>query len=211
MDANGGNRQSDNGMNLRRVIKKIAQGISLVIVFPSALLCGFGRFSVLYTFFAHLFAILPGIVGDFFRSAYYKYTLQECSLETVISFGTFFSRRNASVGQNVSIGSFCVIGCVRIGPRTQIASHVEIPGGRHQHARVENGRLLDPVDEVIVIGADCWIGAAAIIMANVGMQSTIGAGSVVVKDIPARVVAVGVPAKPIKNSVGTSEDRSVID
>jgi serine acetyltransferase len=38
-------------------------------------------------------------------------------------------------------------------------------------------------------------------MANVGIQSTIGAGSVVENAIPAHVVAVGVPAKQIKSSV----------
>jgi serine acetyltransferase len=38
-------------------------------------------------------------------------------------------------------------------------------------------------------------------MANVGSQTTIGAGAVVVKDIPSGVVAVGVPAKPVNRSV----------
>ena len=54
-------------MNLRQVIKTIAKGISLIIAFPSALLCAFGHFSVLYTFFAHLFAIVPGVVIFFFN------------------------------------------------------------------------------------------------------------------------------------------------
>jgi virginiamycin A acetyltransferase len=188
-------------MKLRRIVKRTAQGVFLVLVFPVALLCAFGRITVLYIFFAQLFAIIPGIVGNFWRSAFYKYTLRDCSIDTAISFGTFFSSRDACVGANTSIGSFCVIGRARIGMRTQISSHVEIPSGRHQHRRDEHGRFLDSVDGEVVIGSDCWIGASAVIMANVGDQSTIGAGSVVVKDIPARVIAVGVPAKPIKNSV----------
>ena len=85
--------------------------------------------------------------------------------------------------------------------RTQISSHVEIPSGRHQHRRDQHSRFLESAAGEVVIGSDCWIGASAVIMANVGDQSTIGAGSVVVKDIPARVIAVGVPAKPIKNIV----------
>jgi acetyltransferase-like isoleucine patch superfamily enzyme len=56
------------------------------------------------------------------------------------------------------------------------------------------------VDEEIEIGADCWIGSSAVIMANVGARTTIGAGSVVVKDIPAGVVAVGNPAKTIQET-----------
>lgn len=189
-------------MNLRLGTKRIAQGASLALAFPGALLCAFGRFSIPFTFFAQSFAIVPGVIGDFLRSAFYKFTLQECSLDTVIAFGTFFSRRDARVGANVSIGSFCVIGRVLIGPRTQISSHVEIPSGRHQHLRNDNGVLFDSADEEVVIGSDCWIGASAIVMADVGSGTTVGAGSVVVKDLPAGVVAVGNPAQPIRTLAG---------
>jgi acetyltransferase-like isoleucine patch superfamily enzyme len=163
-------------------------------------------------FFAQLFALIPGIVGSFLRSAFYKLTLQDCSIDTTIGFGSFFSRRRVSVAPLVSIGSYCVIGEVQIGARTQIASHVEIPEPQ-LHCRDSQGRLSDSSnarDSHLVIGADCWIGASAIIMANVGAQSTIGAGGVVVKDIPERVVAVGVPAKPIKSSVNVKDDRLVV-
>jgi len=48
------------------------------------------------------------------------------------------------------------------------------------------------------IGRNCWIGNSTVIMADVGEGSVIGAGSVVVKAIPARCVAVGNPAVVIK-------------
>jgi virginiamycin A acetyltransferase len=179
-------------------IKRLAQSIALAVVFPSALLCGFGSIERLYTLFAHSHALVPGFIGDFCRAAFYKLTLRGCSIDTTISFGTFFSRRTASVGPFVSIGAFCVIGCARIGARTQIGSHVEIPSGRHGHARDAEGRLVGSVDDEIVIGADCWVGASAIVMANVGPGTTIGAGSVVVKEIPAGVIAVGNPAQVIR-------------
>jgi virginiamycin A acetyltransferase len=185
-------------VSARIATKRLAQSIALAVVFPSALLCGFGRIERLYTLFAHLHALVPGFIGDYCRAAFYKLTLRGCSIDTTISFGTFFSRRTASVEPFVSIGAFCVIGCARIGARTQIASHVEIPSGRHGHARDAEGRLGGPVDDEIVIGADCWVGASAIVMANVGPGTTIGAGSVVVKDIPAGVVAVGNPAQVIR-------------
>ena len=54
---------------------------------------------------------------------------------------------------------------------------------------------------VVPIGADCWIGAGAIVMAAVGEKTTIGAGSVVTRPIPPRSVAVGNPAKVIKSTV----------
>jgi acetyltransferase-like isoleucine patch superfamily enzyme len=138
------------------------------------------------------------VPGNFLRSAFYKYSLRDCSLDTTIAFGTFFSDCDASVGPTVSIGSFCVIGRARIGARSQISSHVEIPSGRHEHERDAERRLVGSVYSEVVIGADCWIGASAIVMANVGHGTTIGAGSVVVKEIPAGVVAVGNPARVIR-------------
>jgi len=190
-------------MQERLVLKRIVQSVALALAFLPGLISGFGRFPVMFTFFAQLFAVVPGIPGVFLRGAFYKLTLEDCSIDSSIAFGSFFSRRRVIIAPHVSIGSYCVIGQARIGSRTQISSHVEIPGAR-QHARNAQGRLSDSSaaeETYISIGADCWIGASAIIMANVGDQSTIGAGSVVVDDIPARVVAVGVPAKAVKSSV----------
>lgn len=184
-------------------LKRAVQGCFLIYAFPFALLCGFGRIGVLFNLCGQALAILPGFFGSFARAAFYKMTLVDCSLDVVIGLGTYFSRQNAVLGANVSIGSYCVIGQAQIGARSQISSHVEIPGGRSQHSRDAVGRLSNTLEgdgELLTIGEDCWIGAGTIVMANVGGQSTIGAGSVVVKDIPAGVVAVGAPAKPIKSS-----------
>lgn len=98
-----------------------------------------------------------------------------------------------------------MIGCAQIGARTQIASHVEIPSGRHGHQRDTEGRLAGSINDEIVIGADCWVGASAIVMANVGPGTTIGAGSVVVKEIPAGVVAAGNPARVIPRNTEMTE------
>ncbi|MBQ9851264.1 MAG: sugar O-acetyltransferase [Clostridia bacterium] len=52
----------------------------------------------------------------------------------------------------------------------------------------------------IHIGRNCWIGAGALIMPGVtiGDNTVIGAGSVVTKDIPANVVAVGNPCRVLR-------------
>lgn len=57
------------------------------------------------------------------------------------------------------------------------------------------------------IGRNCWIGAGALIMPGVtiGDNTVIGAGSVVTKDIPANVVAVGNPCKVMREI--TDHDR----
>jgi acetyltransferase-like isoleucine patch superfamily enzyme len=189
---------------MRLLIKRGVQGFFLLYALPAAALCGFGRWGIFFTLFAQGFALLPGFVGSFTRAAFYRMTLESCSIDVVIGLGSYFSRRGAIVGANVSIGGFCIIGKAQIGARSQISSHVEIPGGRAQHIRDANGRLSDTVEEtggILTVGEDCWIGAGAIVMANIGSQSTIGAGSVVVHDIPDCVVAVGSPAKPIKSTV----------
>ena len=50
------------------------------------------------------------------------------------------------------------------------------------------------------IGKNCWIGAGAIILPGVtiGDQVVVGAGSVVTKDLPSNVVAVGNPCQVIR-------------
>jgi len=62
-------------------------------------------------------------------------------------------------------------------------------------------------DGRVVIEDDTWIGANTLILKNVriGEGSIIGAGSVVTKDIPPYSIAVGNPAKVIKQRFTNEE------
>lgn len=53
----------------------------------------------------------------------------------------------------------------------------------------------------VYIGDDCFVGARAIILkgVTVGARSIVGAGSVVVKDVPADTVVAGNPAREIRS------------
>ena len=186
---------------LRHSIKRVAQGIALIAAFPAALLTLFGRVGPAYTFFAQAFALSPGLPGSYLRAAYYKLTLRRCSIDVTISFGTYFVQPDTSVSPLVSIGSYCIVGRSSIGPRTQIGSHVLIPSGRHQHLRNADGTLGDCLSGEIVIGADCWIGDAAVVMADLGDGVTVGAGSVVTRLVPPHTVVAGNPARPIQKMV----------
>lgn len=58
------------------------------------------------------------------------------------------------------------------------------------------------------IGKNCWLGAGVIVLPGVtiGDNSVIGAGSVVTKDIPPNVVAVGNPCR-ILRKIGTHDEK----
>ncbi len=188
---------------LKAAIKSAVQAVSLVLMFPLALLTAFGRIGPLFQFFAHAVALVPALPGDYLRAAYYAMTLTCCSLYSRISFGSFFAQSASKVGRGVYIGAYCVIGSCEIGERTQIASHVQIISGRYQHARSADGKIEGAVEaefQPVSIGADCWIGASALVMADVGSGTTIGAGAVVTRPIPSGVVAVGNPAR-VANAV----------
>ena len=189
---------------MKEALKLLARCIAVAVMLPSAILCGFGRISFMFTIFAHACAQSPGILGDYIRSAFYWMCLRDFSIDARISFGTFFAHREASVGSKAYVGSYCVLGRARIGARTQIASHVQILSGRHQHSRDDSGQIQGADDRrdfvEVSIGADCWIGAGAIVMADVGDGSTIGAGAVVTNPIPPRSVAVGNPARVIREA-----------
>ncbi len=55
-------------------------------------------------------------------------------------------------------------------------------------------------NQPVHIGKNCWLGAGVIVVpgVSIGDDTVIGAGSVVTKDIPSGVVAVGNPCRVIK-------------
>ena len=187
---------------LKTALKTMVRGIFLVMAFPCAAAAAFGRWQPAYTLFAQGFAMAPGILGDYLRIAFYKLTLAECSLSSRVSFGSFVAHREARLGAHAYIGSYCIIGRAAIGERAQIASGVQILSGSRQHVRNEAGEISGAEQGIfatVEIGAHCWIGAAAVVMADVGEGATVGAGAVVTRPIPARSVTAGNPARVIRN------------
>jgi virginiamycin A acetyltransferase len=190
---------------MMRLWKPVVQAISLIAVLPFAAAALFGRFQIAYISGAHLLALMPGVVGDYLRIAYYRLTLRECSLFSRISFGSFLVYPETRVARGVYIGPYSVLGRCSIGARTQIASAVQILSGRHQHVRDDSGQIGGSEAGrgiAVRIGSDCWIGAGAIVMADVGDGSTVGAGSVVTKPVPPGVVVAGNPARILKPATG---------
>lgn len=184
---------------MRPLVKQLIREIFLVLLLPPALLCGFGRLKGAYTCIAQLLGLVPGLPGVYVRTAWYRWTLLKCSPRSATYFGTYFAHpRDTEIADDVEIGAYCIIGCVAVGERTRMGSQVQIISGANQHTRDEQGRLQGEGRYTQVrIGADCWIGAGAIIMADVGDRCTIGAGAVVGTPIATGKVAAGNPARVV--------------
>jgi maltose O-acetyltransferase len=108
---------------------------------------------------------------------------------------------NIELGERVFFNFNCVVldVCrVRIGDYTLFGSGVQIltpvhPMNAELRRREEYGTPID-------IGADVWVGGAALILAGVriGSRTVIGAGSVVTRDVPDGVFAAGNPCRVIR-------------
>jgi virginiamycin A acetyltransferase len=192
---------------IRQGAKRVAQAVALKVAFPCALVTMFGHLRPIFTLFSQLLAMGPGLPGDYLRSAYYRLTLWQCSIDTRISFGTYFVRRESAVRRLVSIGGYCAIGSGKIGPETQIGSPVLISGGRHQHNCDASGGLSDTKDAEITIGSRCWIDDGSILLADIGEGSTIATRAAVTKPIPPTVVAVGNPARRMSLRVQLEDEN----
>ena len=172
----------------------------VVILFKT--LNAFSHGDGLFSSFSQVLCLIPGKIGCYLRVVFYRYTLSHCPLDVVISFLVLLSQQDTEIASGVYIGPQCNIGKCRIGTNTLLGSGVHVMSGKGQHA-------IDSLDipikdqggtfEKISIGEDCWIGNAALIMANIGDKCVIGAGSVVVTDIPAYSIVGGNPAKIIKS------------
>ena len=69
-----------------------------------------------------LLALGPGWPGSIVRKAFYAATLAACADRFYIGFGTVFAHRAASVGRDVYIGPYGIIGTARIGDGAKIAT-----------------------------------------------------------------------------------------
>lgn len=186
----------------RRLVKRLAFGICLVLVSPLAAAAWvekrISRRESVFVAGGQFLALFPGYTGVFLRAAYYFATLDRCSWEVHVGFGSLFTHRSASLGSNVSTGAYCIIGHADIGRDVMIASRVSIPSGKRQHLDHVGGISAEPRFERVAIGKGCWIGEGAIIMAGVGERCIVSAGAVIVREMPAGCLVAGNPAAVIR-------------
>jgi acetyltransferase-like isoleucine patch superfamily enzyme len=155
---------------------------------------------------SQLLSLFPGTLGVFLRRGFYVMCLQQFAHDCHIEFGTCIPHLDVRIGRGVYIAVRCIVASCEIGDYALIGSNVDILDGRYQH------RFDDPAIPIcdqpgtlmpVRIGRNTWIGNSSVIMADVGEDCVIGAGSVVVKPIPPSSVAAGNPATIKKSRLAT--------
>lgn len=197
----------------RELIKTILRDAANLVIFPLLVLHWLkvpllGRDRALEGS-SELLSMLPGITGQYLRRAFLGWTIEHCHRSACICFGTVFSKAGARIDENAYIGGHCHIGLVHVQRDVLIASGVHVTSGARMHGTSDLSRPIkeqEGVNTLVTIGQGAWIGSLAVVMADVGRDSIVGAGAVVSKPVPERVIAAGVPAKVIRERQAISEE-----
>lgn len=107
-----------------------------------------------------------------------------------------------TLGAHTFVNAGCIIldvARVTIGERCQIGPNVQILTPTHPVAPDVRRTGLEAA-EPITIGDNVWLGGGVIVLPGVtiGHDTVVGAGAVVTRDLPRRVMAVGNPARVVR-------------
>src|SRR5690606_30989389 len=120
-------------------------------------------------------ARVAGQRGVYLRQAFYRATLDACGQDIYFGWMSVFSMTEARVGDRAYIGRFCSIGYADIGADALLADGVQILSGgdEHAHGNDASDNMHDATQtyRVVRIGRGAWIGAGAIVMADVGDEA----------------------------------------
>jgi virginiamycin A acetyltransferase len=195
-------------------LKRLINRLALVMVAPAAVTCVIERklkpgSETWFCFWAHVFALLPGVPGMFLRRAFYRCTLEQCAENVTIQFGAVCTHRNSVLETGVYIGSYALIGSAVIQEYSLIGSRASLLSGGRHHELLPSGRW-SPTDSTkltrITIGPNTWIGEGAILMAGTGRSCMVAAGSVVSTAVPPSTMVAGNPARLVRRLTVESSD-----
>lgn len=113
-------------------------------------------------------------------------------------------RGGISIGDDTYVGPKAVLfgaGGIQIGSRVLISPGVLITSHQHRFVNADEPIASQPAEfNSITIEDNVWIGGNAVILPGVkiGSGSVVGAGAVVTKSVPRRTLAIGVPARVVR-------------
>ena len=138
-----------------------------------------------------LMSVLEGAeVGDDVDMGPFARLRKGAKLGNHVHMGNFGEVKDSTLAEGVKMGHFSYIGNATIGKNTNIGA----------------GTITCNYDGVkkhpTVIGEDVFIGSDTMLVAplNIGDHASTGAGAVVTKDVPADMLAVGMPARSIRKN-----------
>lgn len=146
-----------------------------------------------------------GLWGVCRRRALLRLIGAQVAEDCTVELGTLMSQPTIVVQAGAYIGAYCTLGDVRIGRKAMLADGVCIPSGPRDHGidRIDIPMADQPGQpRTVTIGDDCWIGAHAVVLADVGPHAIVAAGAVVTKPVPPYAIVAGVPAKVIGQRQG---------
>jgi len=188
------------------IAKKTVRIGALIVASPLVvlywLLVPVSREDGLFAAFSQTVSLFPGLLGSYLRIAFYRCAMSHCASDSYIGFGTLFSHRDTELHSGIYIGPQCNIGLSVIHRNCLLGSGVHLLSGKNQHRfddpdtpiRLQGGEFTK-----ISLGENTWVGNGAIIMANVGKDCIIGAGTVVTNDIPSGSIVAGNPGKVVRS------------
>ena len=131
------------------------------------------------------------------RQRLYESALESGLLPLSVLHPSAICSSNSILGEGVQLLAGCIVNAgAKIGDNTIINSGAVVEHGCRIESHVHIASSATVCGDVFV-GEGAHIGAGATIKQGIaiGRRAIVGAGSVVIKDIPAGVVAVGVPAR----------------
>jgi len=143
-------------------------------------------------------ARVPGLRGVWTRAAFYRRTLAGFGDRVCIGYGSAISKTGTTVGDEVYVGRYCGVGLADLGAGCMLSDGVQVLSGGRQHGADGSARDEGTMQyERVRIGRGAWIGANAVVMADVGAGAIVGAGAVVTRPVNDGARVAGVPAKPL--------------
>ena len=142
------------------------------------------------------------LIIDIFRCASWRLKLKRFGNDSFIHRGVVIhGSANVELGDRVAIGEYCYMwgnAGISIGDDTLIAAGCQITTLSHDDKALIYRKSSTAAS--ISIGRNVWLGFGVKVMPgiSIGPNSIIGAGSVVTRNIPANVVALGAPARVIR-------------
>jgi virginiamycin A acetyltransferase len=200
---------------MKRIVNCAAKAIFVLIVVPVWVLyllesTILGR-KKSFPGYSQFFSLIPGLVGNYLREAFYRLSLVHLGSQSCICFGVILSDPGARIGSGVYIGPHCNLGLCTIEDDVLLGSGIHIMSGMSQHGfadlfvpiREQKGELLN-----VRIGRDTWIGNNTVVGNHVGEKCVIGAAALVIREVPPFSIAVGNPAKVIRDRRNPATEMS---